>query len=129
LPLAKTVKLDDFDGETLRSSQNQTNLFTRLKEILTAQKSVGAFVVVRLQVPNPDEAPVGDEPKPVHLRKLVEKWRTRFANTHKIFADRFVVLFTTAPEFHTSHLRIWIVPKGHALPDPHEKEVFEDDDP
>ena len=61
--------------------------------------------------------------------RLVEKWRTRLANTHKIFADRFVVLITTAPEDYSSHLRIWIVPKGQPLPDPHEELEYADDDP
>jgi hypothetical protein len=121
LPLAKTVKLDDFDAVILGNPQNEKKVFARLKEILTAQKSVGAFVAVRSEEPSPEE------PKPADLKKLVEKWRTKLANTHKIFGDRFVVLFTTAPEFHSSHLRIWIVPKGQPLPDPHEEDVFEND--
>jgi hypothetical protein len=124
-PLAKTVKLDDYDAETLGDPQNEAKVFARLKEILTAQKSVGAFVVARLA--SAEGPPVAGEPEPADLRKLVEKWRTKLANTHKIFADRFVVLFTTAPEDYSSHLRIWIVPKGQPLPDPHEEEKFEDD--
>lgn len=128
-PLAKPVKLDDYDADTLGVPQNEAKVFSRLKEILTAQKSVGAFVVVRLEVASPDEAPAADEPKPADLKKVVEKWRTKLANTHKIFADRFSVLFTTAPEGRASHLRIWIVPKGQPLPDPHEEVEFEDEDP
>ena len=130
-PLAKTVKLDDYDAETLGDPQNEAKVFARLKDILTAQKSVGAFVVVRLETPSSDKARVADAdaPKPADLKKVVEKWRTQLANTHKIFADRFVVLFTTAPEDYSSHLRIWIVPKGQPLPDPHEEQEYADDDP
>lgn len=133
-PLAKTVKLDDYDAETLGNPQNEAKVFGRLQDILTAQKSVGAFVVVRLETPTPNKPPVADAdadaPKPANLKKVVEKWRTKLANTHKIFADRFVVLFTTAPEDYSSHLRIWIVPKGQPLPDPHEEQEYaEDDDP
>ena len=128
LPPVKTVKLNDFYAGPLGDLKNEAKVFTRLKEILTAQKSVGAFVVVRLG--SVEEPPVDDdEPDPADLKKLVEKWRTRLANTHKIFADRFVVLFTTAPEFESSHLRIWIVPKGQPLPDPHEEVEYADDDP
>ena len=126
VPLAKTVKFDhDFYADILGDRQNEAKIFARLKEILTAQKSVGAFVAVRLATF--DETPFEGEPRPADLKKVVKKWRTRLANTHKIFADRFVVLFTTAPDSQSSHLRIWIVPKGQPLPDPHEEEPYEDD--
>ena len=139
LPLARTIKVDDFYAEQLSDPQNQTNLFTHLNDILTAQKSVRAFLVVRMEVPSPDEASVVDEPElpgepessssetfeeleTADLVKMVEKWRVELANTHKIGADRFIVLFTTAPEEHASHLRLWIVPEGQPLPDPNEEE-------
>ena len=126
LPLAKAVKIDDFDAGTLFSTQNETNVFTRLKEVLTAQKNVRAFVVVRLEVPDPEEALDIDEGEEADLTKLVEKWRVELANTHKIGPDRFIVLFTTAPDFQASHLRLWIVPKGQALPNPHEEDEPDD---
>lgn len=126
-PLAKTVKIDDFDAETLFTPQNETKVFTRLKEILTAQKNVRAFVVVRLEVPDPDEPPAIDERDQADLTKLVEKWRAELANSQKIGPDRFIVVFTTAPEAYASHLRLWIVPKGHPLPNPHEEERVDDD--
>ena len=88
-----------------------------------------AFVVVRLEVPDPEEPPTpSDElPEQADLTKLVEKWRAELATTHKIGPDRFIVLFTTAPNFEGSHLRLWIVPKGHPLPNPHEEERVDDD--
>ncbi|HKY45405.1 MAG TPA: hypothetical protein VJM50_20095 [Pyrinomonadaceae bacterium] len=126
LPPAKTVKVDDYYAETLGDPKNEARVFARLKEIVTAHKGVGVFVAVRLG--SVEEPPVDDgEPEPADLKKLVEKWRVKLANTHKIFADRFVVSFTTAPEFESSHLRIWIVPKGQPLPDPNEEEVYEED--
>ena len=144
LPMAKAVKVDDFYANTLGHTQNEANVFTRLKEILSTQKTVRAVVVVRLEGPSPQEDPVDGEPEPpseseeppfeavgqrepADLTKLVEKWRVELANTYKIGADRFIVLFTTAPEFHESHLSLWIVPKGQPLPDPHEEEPAEED--
>ena len=142
LPLAKTVKVRDFYAYELGSEQNQKNVFTRLKEILTADKTVRAFLVVRLETPTtvdeaepgeakPDAAPVVDnepvsepveEREPADLTKLVEKWRAELANTHKISADRFIVLFTTAGEADSSYVSLWIVPKGQPLPNPNEEE-------
>ena len=139
LPLARTVKAGDFYAYDLGAAKNETNVFTRLKEILSAEKTLRAFLVVKLESPNSNEDLVDEEPEPpdvsetstsepvtqpepADLTKLVEKWRAELANTHKIGADRFIVLFTTAPEFESSHLSLWIVPKGQPLPDPHEEE-------
>ena len=143
--LGKAVKVQDFYANDLGHAQNETNVFRRLKEILTAQKSVRAFIVVRLEQPIPDEEPVSDEPEPsivpeaspsepvderepADLTKLVEKWRLELAKTHKIGPDRFIVIFTTAREFEPSHLSLWIVPKRHPLPDPNKEEEPVDED-
>ena len=140
-PLARTVKVGDFSEFTL-GKQNQTNLFTRLTGILRAQKNLRAFLVVSLEVPTPvalDEVPAIEEPpvasveaaEPIEeeplvdFTKLVEKWRVELANTHKIGADRFIVLFTTGGVYEPSHLSLWIVPKGQPLPDPKEEEEEE----
>ena len=137
LPLAKTVKVDDFYAFDLGDAKNETKVFTRLKEILSQEKTLRAFLVVKLQGPNSEEALVDEEPEPsdvsetseptiqrepADLTKLVEKWRLEFANTHKIGADRFIVLFTTAGEADSNHISLWIVPKGQPLPNPHEEE-------
>ncbi|HJU94069.1 MAG TPA: hypothetical protein VJ656_14105 [Pyrinomonadaceae bacterium] len=144
LPPAKTVSVGHFWATDLSLARNETNVFKRLKDILTGHKSVRAFVVVRLEVPSSEESSDAEEPEaarvpeesssepieerqPADLTKLVEKWRVELANTHKISADRFIVLFTTAPAYDLSHLRIWIVPKRQPLPDPNEEDEPEVD--
>ena len=124
LPMAKAVMVGDFFAYDLGVKQNEANVFTRLKAILDAQKTLRAFVVVHLQGPPSDESietDVEETREPADLTQLVEKWRIELANTHKIGSDRFIVLFTTAPESESSHLSLWIVPKGQPLPNPNEK--------
>jgi hypothetical protein len=91
---------------------------------------VGVFLVVRLEQPvpeepiaeiEPDAEPI-DEPEPLDLTKLVEKWRLELANTHKISPDRFIVVFAPPREFEANQLSLWVVPKGQPLPDPNERE-------
>lgn len=144
-PPARTVKAGEFSAYDLAKEKNQTNLFKRLTEILRTEKAVRAFVVVRLEVPTPvdtTEEPAANEPdaeepssepidipEPADLTKLVEKWRVELANTHKIGADRFIIVFTTAPEFVAGSLGVWIVPKGQPLPNPNEDEGEPDAEP
>jgi hypothetical protein len=138
--LAQTVKAGDFQGYNLDDEKNQKAIFSRLSEILTLDKTVRAFLVVRLNQPDPEEEahpmvafelhteePVEEKP-PVDLTKLVEKWRTELASTHKIGSDRLIVVFTSEP--YSNSLSLWIVPKGAPLPNPIE-EIPEapDDDP
>ena len=136
--LAKIVKAGDFYNYDLLHEKNQAAIFSRLSEILTLDKTVRAFLVVRLEHPEPEEEateatevvaqqpviqlpeptePVEEEPPPVDLTKLVEKWRADLANTHKIGPDRLIVVFTSDT---SSYLSLWIVPKGAPLPDPNE---------
>lgn len=138
LPLANAVKAGDFSAYDLGDKKNEANLFTRLKGILSAQKTVRAFVVVRLPLPTPEtielsneaEPEVIDESEPFERRepadliKLVEKWRVEFADTHKIGADRFIVLYTTAREFDSENIGLWIVPQGQPLPNPEETVAY-----
>lgn len=142
LPLANTVKVRDFYAYDLGTEQNQINLFARLKETLNAEKTVRAFLVVRLEAPTPvveeSEPPIVDdesssgpveEREPIDLTKLVEKWRVELANTHKIGPDRFIVVFTTAGDFEPGQLSLWIVPKGQPLPDPNKEDENPGGDP
>ena len=137
LPPAKTVKAGDFYATNLGTAQNETNLFKRLKEILVTQKSVRVFLVVNLEIPTPETIELANEPEPEELDepsqpleehepadliKLVEKWRGELAETHKIGADRFIVLYATAREYDSDHIKLWIVPQGQPLPDPNEEE-------
>lgn len=133
LPLEKTVKAGDFYTYGLNDKQSQTNFFKRLTDVLRTDKTVRAFLVVRLDPPATDEPIVDVEPLPtqvteepieetedVDLTKLVEAWRAELLNKHKIGPDRFIVLFTTTREAESSQLSLWIVPKGQPLPDPNE---------
>ena len=126
LPLEKTVKVGDFYSYTLNYERNQKAIFTRLAEILRLEKTVRVFLVVRLEQPVQEELsaefePI-EEPEPLDLTKVVEKWRLELANTHKISADRFIVLFAPPQEFEANQLSLWVVPKGQPLPDPNEED-------
>ena len=132
--LTKTVKAGDFYSDQLRFERNQKAIFTRLAEILRADKTVGLFLVVRLEQPVPEEPseeiesePIQEsepieEPEPLDLTKVVEKWRLELANTHKVSADRFIVVFAPPREFDANRLSLWVVPKGQPLPDPNESD-------
>jgi len=128
MSLAKTVKVGDFYADNLRFERNQKAIFTRLAEILRLDKTVRVFLVVRLEQPVQEEpiAEIPSEPiegpEPVDLTKLVEKWRLELANTHKVSADRFIVVFAPPREFEANQLSLWVVPKGQPLPDPNESE-------
>ena len=131
LPLEKTVKVRDFYPDDLLFKRNQTAILTRLAEILRLEKTVRVFLVVRLEQPAQDEVSAeieqdAEEPsestEPLDLTKLVEKWRLELTNTHKISAERFIVVFAPPREFDASRLSLWVVPKGQPLPDPNENE-------
>ena len=122
---AKTVKAGDFYSDNLRIERNQKAIFTRLAEILRLDKTVRVFLVVRLEQPveiDVEAAESIEETEPLDLTKLVEKWRLDLSNTHKISADRFIVVFAPPREFEANQLSLWVVPKGQPLPDPNESE-------
>lgn len=135
--LAQTIKAGDFQGYNLDEEKNQKALYSRLSEILTLDKTVRAFLVVRLASPEPPDEETTQEPQvapiqlpeetepveekpPVDLSKLVEKWRDELAKTHKIGPDRLIIVYTSEP--YANYLSLWIVPKGAPLPNPKEEE-------
>lgn len=118
--LAKTVKAGDFYSFALQEENNQKAIFSRLSEILTVDKTVRAFLVVRLEEPEPELDPE-EAAEPVDLTKLVDKWRIDLANTHKIGPDRFIIVFTS--ESSQTGMTLWIVPKGAPLPNPREDDT------
>jgi hypothetical protein len=126
-PFAKTIKAGDFNIWDLQE-KNQTEIYSRLSEILTLDKTARAFLVVRLEQPDPEEAiqptePVEQDSPPVDLTKLVEKWRADLATTHKIGPDRLIIVYSSEPSFAT--LSLWFVPKGAPLPNPKEDDESE----
>lgn len=143
--LATTIKVADFYDWILDDEKNQKGIFSRLSEVLTVDKTVRAFLVVRLAPPEPPEEettkepqvapiqlpestePVEEEKPPVDLTKLVEKWRADLAATHKIGPDRLIIVFTSEP--YSNYLSLWIVPKGAPLPNPKEETEEEEPDP
>ena len=142
--LATTIRVGDFQSYNLENEKNQKAVFSRLSEILTLDKTVRAYLVVRLNQPDPEEAtteeaqpvvtdqlpeagptePVEEEKPPVDLTKLVEKWRADLASAHKIGPDRLIIVFTSEP--YSGYLSLWIVPKGAPLPNPN-KETEEEE--
>ena len=149
-PLAKTVQAGDFYVDNL-NERNEKAFFKNLLDTLRADGTVRAFLVVRMEqpAPPPEEVEVGEqhqpiepvdlpiqagvEPEeerpPVDVAKLIEKWRGELTNTHKIAADRLIVVFTTADEYSPTQLSLWIVPKGAPLPDPHASDDREEAKP
>lgn len=147
-PLDRTIKAGDFNVYNFYDENSQKEVFSRLADVLTLDKTVRAFLVVRLEQPEPEEEtepqtqpvsvqssqpavtptePVEPEPPLPDLTKLVEKWRDDLATTHKIGPDRFIIVFTT--EDSSGRLSLWFVPKGAPLPNPKEEEEKEGVDP
>jgi len=64
---------------------------------------------------------------PADLPKMVQKWREELINTHKIRADRFIVLFaTTDPERAGNSIDLWAVQPGLPFPDPNDADEGEE---
>ena len=121
-PLDKAVKVGDFYNYGLNES-NQNAIFARLEELLRNDKNLRAFLVVRLDPAANQEVYDDEQPQPVDLSKIAEKWRLELAKTHKIGPDRFIVLFSPSD---SDYLSLWIVPNGVPLPDPTEPEIVDD---
>ena len=136
ISLTKAVKAGDFYSDQLRFERNQKAIFTRLAEILRLDNTVRVFLVVRLEQPIEEDLsaeiesePIEEPEPPLDLTKLVEKWRLELANTHKVSADRFIIVFAPPREFDANRLSLWIVPKGQPLPDLNESEEEPDERP
>ena len=124
----KNVNITSQHDSILAIPENERTIFNRLLEVLRAQPTLKAFVIVTLDT-KPRERPHDPEVdgEVADLPKLIEKWREELTNTHKIRPDRFVVLFkTTDPEFSGNYIDIWAVPPGQPLPDP---DADEQEDP
>ena len=145
-PPAKNVEITLQDDVTMGVPANERAVFNRLLEVLRDQPTLKAVVIVSLEgkqpEPEPEPAtavkvspPPEAEPEPseeahppADLPKLVEKWRQELITTHKIRPDRFIVLFTSAPES-SAYIQIWAMPPGQPLPDPNAEEEEEDETP
>ncbi|HEV8168635.1 MAG TPA: hypothetical protein VGP59_04780, partial [Pyrinomonadaceae bacterium] len=103
---AKTIKAGDFNVYDL-TEKNQASIYSRLSEILTLDKTVRAFLIVRLEEPESEEATetVEQSSPAVDLAKLVEKWRVDLATTHKIGPDRLIIVYSSEPS--PSTLSLW----------------------
>ena len=119
--------------------ENERIIFNRMLEVLREQPAVKVVVIVELQVKEPEPEPEiepqltpvatalpeqpaeplaiqEDDRPPADLPKLVQKWREELISTHKIRADRFIVLFTTGDT--GNYIQLWAMPPGQPLPDP-----------
>jgi hypothetical protein len=153
LPLSKAVKGLEVYGAYLADKKDQTSFLNRITEVLRRHDSVRALLVVRLEVPAPDDQaespavardveippivetsteittePVADPPPP-DLTKLVERFRLELTNNHKIADDRIIVVFASAREYESDSLELWFVPRGQPLPDLTPKAEDSSDDP
>ena len=127
-PPRKNVNITSQHDGILAIPENERTIFNRLLEVLRAQPTLKAVVIVTLDTKPPERAHDPEiDGEVADLPKLVEKWREELTNTHKIHPDRFVVLFkTTDPESSGDYIDIWAVPPGQPLPDP---DADEDEDP
>lgn len=123
----KALQVGEFDHVTLGYARNEVAVLDRLLRVMRENPEMRACFIVRMEVPVPEEQntvpqaePVDstpDEPEPADLPKLVEKWKSELAAKHKLHADRIVVLFANAQEYHMPSLEVWVVPPGQPLPD------------
>ena len=112
---------------TLGVPANERAVFNRMLEVLRAQPSVKAVLIVKLEASQQPRSPEeADDKPPADLPKMVQKWREELINNHKIRADRFVVLFaTTDPERGGNSIDLWAVQPGLPFPDPNDADEGE----
>lgn len=118
-PAAKAIQIGSFDNGMLGQVKNEQAVFDRLLLVMRKNPELRACLVVRMEVPVPEDAlaEVEEETELADLPKLVEKWKSELAAKHKIRAERIVVLFANAREYHMPNLEVWVVPPGQPLPD------------
>ena len=143
-PPKESIDAGTLNADFLNDKEYEARSFKTVLQVLELDKTMRAFLVVRLEGPPPKEeeeatepettkttAPVaGEEPEtektePVDLTKLVEKWRVDLNTTHKIRNDRIIILFLPGTETNANSINVWFVPKGKPLPDPNEEEEEE----
>lgn len=146
-PPLKNAEIALHDDGTMGVPKNERAVFNRMLEVLREQPTVKVVVIVELQTKEPEPEPEADttpvaislpvqQSEPVAIEKeddppadlpmLVQKWREELLNTHKIRADRFIVLFATDDT--GNYIRLWAVPPGQPLPDPNADEEEEPSD-
>lgn len=120
-PAAKAIQIGEFDNGMLAEVKNEQAVFDRLLLVMRKNPELRACLVVRMEVPVPEDAlaEVQEEPEPplADLPKLVEKWKSELVAKHKIRGERVVILFANAQEYHMPALEVWVVPPGQPLPD------------
>lgn len=127
-PLKKNVKITTQGDMTIAHPDNQRTVFNRMLEVLRAQPTLKAFVMVTLDSEQPQTSPELDAGEVVDLPMLLQKWRDELIKTHKIQSDRFIVVFTTAPpDEGGNYFDLWVVPPGQPFPDPNEEEDKDDE--
>jgi hypothetical protein len=118
-PPKKNVLITSQGDLILGNPENQRAVFNRMLEVLRAQPTLKAFVIVTMEAAQPERQP---DPDVADLPKLIQKWRDELTNTHKIRPDRFIVVFTTAPpDEGGGYLQLWVVPPGQPFPDPNDE--------
>ncbi len=144
----KAIDAGTLDADFLNDKEYEARSFRAVLTVLEVDKTMRAFLVVRLEGPPLKEeeeatkpettksaAPAsGEEPEtektePVDLTKLIEKWRIDLTTTHKIRSDRIIIIFLPGTETAANSINVWFVPKGQPLPDPNEEAEEEEPEP
>ena len=134
-------------ADYLSYKEHETLSFKIVADVLKIDKSMRAFMVVRLDPPPPppdqeqetveeeaaDEEPASvipesEVPENPDLTKLVEKWRSELTTIHKIRNDRIIVIFLPGTQSSSNAIDVWFVPKGQPLPDPNKEEEEDDEE-
>ena len=129
---SKAVEFGKFGEMELGYAKNEQMVLNRLLAVLKENPEMRACLIVRSEVPIPEEedveettnpvidleTPAEPEPELADLFKLVDKWKNELAAKHKFGPDRIVLLYSKAPLYHASSLEIWVVPPGQPLPNP-----------
>jgi hypothetical protein len=131
-PLRKNVKISSENDLILAAPANERAVFNRVLDVLRTQPTLKAYVIVTLQPIQPESAPDPEteaEEQPRDLPKMIQKWREELTNTHKIRADRFIVVFTTAaPDEGGNYVEVWAIAPGQPFPDPDDEPEGEPSD-
>lgn len=127
----KAVRVGRMDHYQLRYEDDARSFFRGFAEVLKADESLTAHLVIRLPAPEGGDAlaavePDPSEPRPVDAAQLAEKWKEALRKEYGVGEQRLVVqVVPPENEWSGGETEVWVVPAGAAPPDPYAEEEEE----